>query len=1017
MPEQSKTVLGLDIGTNSIGWAFLEVKGEQLVSIKGNGVRIFEEGVKKENQKEISLNQERRQARATRRLIRRKSDRMHRLLVVLQNNSLLPDGELNNEENILSSLMKEDPYILRERALYEFLEPYLLGRAIYHLAQHRGFLSNRKSVSKDSEEEEKKGKMKISFLETAAEMKEINAATYGEFLANLNPHEQRRRGRYILRQWIEDEFEKIWGYQEKFHPKILTPELKKSIEKIIFYQRPLKSVKNLIGKCQLEPHKRRAPMSFPAAQRLRMLQMINDTRIQYKGKTRKLTQEERLKLREKLTYSKTLTFSKARKFLDLPKNCSFNMENGGREEFLGESTVPEFMKIFEDKWESLTDQDKKQLFEDWWSYTNEDALVKRMQNKWQLPLEKAKTFASLKLENGYSAFSRKALAKLNPFLERGLSLQEAISSAYDSDSHQVACKKLPPLENFRNPVVQRSLSELRKVTNDILIHLGKPDLIRVELTRDLKNSSSTRQKILNKQLQRERERKKCAEKIIEEVQIKKPSYRDIEKAMLFKECNGICPYTGKNINFQDLFGPYPLFDIEHIIPFSRCLDDSFNNKTLCYVDENRNYKKDRTPWEAYGQEPEKWWLILRRVEKFNNFEKMRRFLIQDTFNDKDSSFWKDFVSQQLNDTRYITKVASHYLEQLYDSDKKINVQAIKSGKITAYFRNAWNLNNILGDGIKNRNDHRHHAIDAIVIGLTTPSSVKNLSIASKKSFRPGSFDSDTFPKPCADFYQEVKRSIEKIIVSHRASYKINGSLHKEKMYGYIETNIGENVVKAVIRKPLRDLSQKDVDKIVDPVVKAAVKSKLKEFPGVKPSNVFTNIENHPLLLSKDGASTPIHKVRVFQNDHPKTIGGERNKRNVMTSNNHHLELYLSQNKNGEETYQGKVITNLEIMQALAKLKKNKSSSLGESLYPSQNEKGDFLAMILFKGDMVKVNWKGKRCICVVQSISEKDIILKLHNDARIKKEKKNDLIRFRSYAKLHDADIEKISVSPAGSIS
>jgi CRISPR-associated endonuclease Csn1 len=1011
LSKQSETILGLDVGTNSIGWALLEVRGEQLLSIKNCGVRIFPEGITRDNKgKETPLNQERRLARSMRRQTQRKTGRMRHLLLTLQKNNLLPLGELHDLESPLAILMKEDPYILRKKALYESIELHLFGRALYHLAQRRGFLSNRKSISQGEAKE--KSVMKVSFSQTRKAMEEMHALTYGEFLANLNSHEQRRRGQYILRQWIEDEYEKIWCRQSVYYPEILTPELKESIKKIIFYQRPLKLVNHLIGNCQLEPHRKRAPMAFPAAQYFRMLQMINDTQIQYEGQTRKLAQEERSKLIEKLL-QKNLKFNDARKVLKLPKSSSFNMENGSRKDFLGVSTIPKFIKIFGDKWEALTPEDKSQVFEDWWSYTNEEALIKRMQEKWQLPLEKAEKFAKLELESGYSAFSRKALSKLIPLLEEGLSLQTSIIKIYGEKPSQIGVDKLLPAENVRNPIVQRSLSEIRKVVNDLIKKHGKPEIIRIELARDLKRNIAQRQEIFNKQEQRRKQREKIAHKITQEIEIQYPLRRDIEKALLYDECKGICPYTGKSISFCDLFGAHPLFDVEHIIPFSRCLDNSFNNKTLCFVDENRNIKENSTPWEIYGHDPENWQEIIQRVEKFGNFEKLRRFKLKDVFNGGDNSAWDEFASQQLNDTRYITRFATRYLSQLYYSDSKLHVQPIRSGRITAFLRNAWGLNNILGDGIKNRNDHRHHVIDAITIGLTTSSTIKDLSMASKRSFRSGSFDSDSFPKPCNDFFNTVKKSIDKIIVSHRVSHKINGPLHKEKMYGFIESDTHGEPVKAVIRKPIETLSINEVEKIVDPVVKKAVKEKLRESSYKEPSNAFAVKENHPLLFSKNGTQTPIHKVRVFQNDKPKTIGRKQNKRNVLTSNNHHLELYLSKSHRGKETFQGKVVTNLEMMQSLAKLKKRNSQ---QSLYPSHDENGNPLAMVLFKGDMVKVTWNKKDVICVIQSISKGDIEMRLHNDARPNKERKKERIRFRSFPSLYDANIKKIHISPTGFI-
>src|SRR5690606_9919479 len=99
---------------------------------------------------------------------------------------------------------------------------------------------------------------------------------------------------------------------------------------------------------------------------------------------------------------------------------------------------------------------------------------------------------------------------------------------------------------------------------------GKPDIIRIELARELKKSRKEREQTSRKNRHNEKSRKSAAKTILEECGIKNPSREDILRAQLYEECNGVCPYTGKSIGMGALFGEHSQFDIEHIIPYSRC---------------------------------------------------------------------------------------------------------------------------------------------------------------------------------------------------------------------------------------------------------------------------------------------------------------------------------------------------------------------------------------------------------------------------------------------------------------
>lgn len=1005
-------ILGLDIGANSVGWALLGLEEGKPNSIVDIGVRIFEAGVEMdEGGKSESRNAERRAARSRRRLIARRVMRLKSVLKILQGADFLPEGDPLAKSGPLAEALRPDPYGLRAEALDRRLTPHELGRVLYHLAHRRGFLSNRKSEPKDDDEA---GLVAESTSKLDDEMRESGARTLGEFLNGIDRHETRIRERYTLRKWYLEEFEKIWSRQQQENPQSLTDELKKRIHRAIFYQRPLKSVKDLIGYCELEPKRRRAPMALLAEQRRRYLQDVNHTRVAQRGMERRLTEEERAKLIELLESKAKLTFAGARRLLKLPKEAAFNLQRGGKEEFIGNRTTAKLISLFGDAWSNFSDDQQDQIVEDLLSIEKEEAAVRRGMSAWGLDPEGAEKFAQLKLEPGYSALSRAAIDKLAPHLEKGLSYTEAVNAAYPDGDQSKAVDKLPPLPDLRNPIVQRALAEVRKIVNRLVAKHGRPEKIRIELARDLKNTAKRREEIGKQNRANERDRKRAAARIADERGIENPKRSDTEKVLLAEECQWICPYTGQGFSIRDLFGDGPTVDIEHIVPFSRSLDNSFMNKTLCLVKENRDVKGAQTPFEAYGADEDRYEAILTRVRKFSGNgrqPKLRRFLMREVRDEQ--SFMEEFSSQQLNDTRYASRKAAEYLGQFYGPQWRSHVEPTK-GQVTAYFRGVWDLNPILSSGpFKSRDDHRHHAIDAIVTALSDPGAIHALSTASKYGKRAGRFGPVQAPWP--GFGQEVRQAIEGIVVSHRTDRRVNGPLHKETFYGLIRDGRG-GAYRAVVRKKLGALTEPDIrkDRIVDRAVREAVRSRLAQIdPDLKKAlKAFSDRSNHPVMRTKEGREIPVHKVRVFQSVNPTKVAKDNpaRTRNVQLGANHHVEVFEATDKQGHPTWSTEVISQLEAKTRLRR---------GEPVVARSDREGRPLLFSLGHREAVELDWKGERVLCVVQKFSFSGnpyYVFKRHNDARKDKDRKADEIRFQSDKSLYGSGLRKRLVTPVGEI-
>ncbi|MFH1730154.1 MAG: type II CRISPR RNA-guided endonuclease Cas9 [Planctomycetota bacterium] len=997
MKKSAPYVLGLDVGSNSIGWAILGLKNGKPVELLKTGVRVFEAGVEGDIQsgRDESRGVKRRQARQQRRMGERRARRLKKIVLLLQRAALLPEGDIGDpvgRDKALAGLDKQIfaryaasllhnsperralcqlPYFLRSRALTDALEPHELGRALYHLAQRRGFLSNRKAARKEDEDE---GKVRAGIAELEKEMAEAGARTLGQYFATLDPEQNRIRSRWTSRKMYVDEFEAIWSAQAAAHPDVLTVELKKNLHKAIFFQRPLKSQKNLIGHCELEPTRRRAPWALLAAQRFRILQTVNNIEVTTPdGEIRALTPDERSQLLGALDTQGSMSFGKVRTLLKL-KGHQFNFERGGEKSLKGNTTAAKLVKVFGERWGELSPEERDRIVDDLRSIANPETLERRARKAWGLDEKAAKELAAVQLEPGYCKHSRQAIARLLPLMEEGTRYATARKEIYGDHAAREPEDHLSALADefpeLRNPIVARALNELRKVANGIIGAYGKPQTIRVELARDLKKSRDDRKGITKRNRDNQRGREAAAAKIAAEAGVQNPSRDDVEKILLAEECNWQCPYTGRTISMANLIGSAPQFDVEHIVPFHRCLDNSFINKTLCYHEENRNVKKGRTPFEAYGASAERWAEILGRVKKFRSSAanaKFRRFCTEDV------QSIDDFASNQLNDTRDASRRATEYLALLYggliDKDGKRRVQASR-GQVTYFLRSEWGLNAILGDGdVKTRDDHRHHAVDAVVVALTTPGAVKRLSDAAQRAAQERRKRFGKVKQPWAGFADDVRRSVDEITVSHRSDRKVGGALHEETIYSPpIEEKDENGNVHLVhhVRKPLEGLSAKALGQIVDPNVRSLVLDKLAQLGGGDPKKVFADPANHPRITIKKsprkGETIPVHSVRIRVPEKPTKIGKKKHReRHVLTGSNHHVEVFEVKDKRGGVKWDGEIVTRYEALRRVR---------AGEPLVRRDHGPGKKFLFSLCGGDSIQIDEEdGRRGLYIIRTIS------------------------------------------------
>jgi CRISPR-associated endonuclease Csn1 len=942
--------LGLDIGVTSIGWAIVS-NGV----VERCGVHLFDAGVADAHHfdqgKDMPRAAARRQARAARRLIWRRAERKRNLLRALIRGGLLPEGDVTTPAAIDRYVKSLDGklvpkwcksgnhldqqtvfYRMRAEAAVRRVELLELGRCLYHLAQRRGFLSNRKVDRSSSDDELGVVKSSIKTLQDRIDAHPV--ATLGALLASIDVVDERLRGRWTARSMYAHEFAVIWAQQTAHHPA-LSESLRQALHRAIFHQRPLKGSSHLVGKCELIPSKRRAPIAARVFQTFRVLSVINNLRLSLpNGDEIPLADEQRSVLREHLLREPELSFAAGRKLLGrLPPRSKFNLEAGGEKRIIGHRTDSTLRSLFGDRFETLTDEDREAVVADLRSIVDPDACRRRAREHWSLDDAAAERFVNTELEDGYASLSLTAIARLLPHLERELTYAEARKIEFPASfESKPATDELPPLDpprhggkrgrvnrplsNVPTPAVLRALSELRTVVNAIIRRFGKPERVHVELARDLKKGRKRREEIWKRMRAREKDRKRALAAIVADggLGTRQPKPVDIDKYLLAEECGWTCPYTGTSFGLHDLLGESSKLDIEHIWPFSRSLDNSWMNKTLCIHEENRGRKRGATPYEAYSGTPERYKQICQRVRAFKTdpyirSEKLRRF-------EADAIDADEFLNRHLTETRQISRAASEYLGLLYggpiDSDGRRRVQ-VSAGGATAWLRREWGLDRVLGprhepegDGPepasigKNRADHRHHAVDAIVIAMTDAAAVKRLAAAAETSERLGSFKLFSGVEPPAPgFLDQIRARVDEIVVSHRQSRKVRGKLHGDTLYSK------PHAERRRIRKELRKLTIGDVtgDAIVDIRAREAIRRKLADLGGIEPAKAFADPTNLPMVAGADGREVRLRKVRLAVDVHPKSVGrGERERFVASTQgSNHHTVIYARLDANGRET--------------------------------------------------------------------------------------------------------------------
>ncbi|MEW5425084.1 type II CRISPR RNA-guided endonuclease Cas9 [Amorphus sp. 3PC139-8] len=682
--------LGLDLGTNSIGWCAVELAttgagerggtGYRPVGILDLGVRILtpNEEAGRDPQSKQSLAADRRTARAMRRRRDRFQRRQKRLMGLLVHAGLMPASVTDRK-----ALEKLDPYWLRAAALREPLALHEIGRAIFHLNQRRGSKSNRIADAGDGE----KGATKEGMKALRAALQEENARTLGELLArrhardkfgnrlkagdgHMTPQTVRFRPRtegaktlydfYPSRELVEEELTAIWHAQAPHHPE-LTDALFNQIRHVVIDQRPLK--KPMVGRCTLRPEEElvspygfpidlgeRAPKAHPLFQRFRILQDLCQLRVTRAGEAeRPLTMQERDAAAARLMAGSgnAVTFDQLRKALKFPDDVRFNVELSGRKGLKPDETGARLAarNAFGKTWRGLSRERQIEVVERMLHTQDAAAMEGWLAEQYRLAPEDAERISEkVRLPQGHGQFGRKVLADLVRVMEeetrdwtdpqtgeiraRPLRYDEAVQAIDEALHHsnlgpERTLARLPyygevlprhvvskpgaaegsqeQIGRVPNPTVHIGLNQLRKIVNALIDVYGPPTEIVVELGRELKLNKKGKQKIERENRENEaandRRRQRLADIGVAD------TYANRLMLRLYDELPAderVCVYSGEPISIERLFRGD--IEVDHILPMSRTLDDSFLNKVLCTRKTNRA-KGNRAGRGVVGRRP------------------------------------------------------------------------------------------------------------------------------------------------------------------------------------------------------------------------------------------------------------------------------------------------------------------------------------------------------------------------------------------------------------------------------
>ncbi len=628
----------------------------------------------------------------------------------------------------------------------------------------------------------------------------------------LKPKEQIERFVRPDRQMIRDEFDKIIAVQKQFHP-LLTDALVARLRNSIFNQLPIEGDSDKRGACTFFPKENRMYRASLAAQKFVIAQTLANLELLDKsGSSRKLSGEERKILCDALLGGADLEWAAAKALLGLDSSATFSREptkktKGKLSMLKGSETSKRLHDLLGQSWEILEYESRVELVGDLISFasTRDNSQAERryklLQRKTygssqvKFELKTIAELVTLELPKGTLNVSLKAARMLSPLMLAGAGYDEAcLIKGLNHSAPQgqlLKVKRLDPslAQDILHPSVRSSVQNAFRVINAMFDKYGVPNAIHIELPRDLAKSLADRLEVENHQREREKVNSSARKRLVE-FGIK-PTADNVKRVLLFDESDGgVLVYEpGQRIkDLEELCSPD--FEIDHVVPRSHQITDAMSNFVLCSADVNRR-KSGATPHEHFGKDPEQWQNIQETVKALKNMSPSKKQRILSLTRPE------GFLGRHEAAIGYISREILSAVKSLEGDFDVI----VSPGQATGMLRRKWGLGKVIelhpeerekldahnqsvdagtafGDPPKLRSNFKHHALDALVVALTSRSTLVKVVNYYKKGEITGVRPPEGFPTPDRALIAKTKEALERCLVVHKPNRKTEGQIHE-----------------------------------------------------------------------------------------------------------------------------------------------------------------------------------------------------------------------------------------------
>ena len=835
--------LGLDLGIGSLGWSLLDFQTKKIID---GGVILWD--IPQEDKTNASLCAKRRGFRSVRRNLSRKRNRKKHCIKFLKRYNLMPSNA--NANWLQTKKGEKQPYLLRVDALERKLTNRQLCQMLYGFCSLRGYI-NHGTDSSDKNSDD--GKVLKAIAENSKLLEEQKAKTYSQAMVQSTKTQKYTNGKWrnkagdyancFSKEMMLHDLDIILDTQFKLGNSMLDSAFKQEFLQLLYWEKVDASydwkIYKKVGKCVYFPEEIRAARCSFSNEYMSAWAKFKNIRIApYEGEEYELDEGTIKKCLDILfspsqipkNKSCKVTYSSLKKMLKLNGRESFKSidENDEKTEIF----VPKGFRTLRDclcsnkanssmatgllqklagnrhlcdqVMEALTFASHENSIEAWLSELIESGQLTagEIDCLKQLPFN-GKVF------KGYANRSLKALDALYEAIQNN-----NCTNIYDAENFaglkKYKCNNgrgfLPAYEKSAdstctNPVVIRCMANLRKLVNNIVKKYGTPNQVHIELGTELKRSKKEKKVIEKNNKERNVQKTAVAKALAEILNCKPDGVPDklIAKEILRQQQNQKDLILGKTIGINDLVTNERLYEVDHILPYSRTFDNSQSNKHLVLAKTNK-LKSNKSPFEyiANGDPNSQAWIkfkntILDKTIKLPYKKKQK--LLCENLKDKES----DFISRNLNDTRYASKLAKSYLEDYLNFPEDGHQHVFcNAGGVTAKLRHAWGL------GIKNRNDdNRHHFVDACLIAACSQSAVQKVAKVHKATPRLHTKEAleaakDQYKKalfntqPWEGFAKDVLNYKDNIYAVRRSSHKLQGKMFEDTLYGFDGINEQNN---------------------------------------------------------------------------------------------------------------------------------------------------------------------------------------------------------------------------------